>query len=311
MKRVIQVSLVVLFVPIVELVLFRLWLRFGLQLRLGLPGFVDYDLLLPSLFTFLVFGTLLNFRRPLQPEFQRNTAAVHLVLATSFAVLSGAFRPLEGSIGFLPMITLWTSVLCATVVTGFFLFVPFEYFKMHPDRWLVVPCLLAATSVVMVKHLYPAVWPWYGVATAQGICSALQLLDPLGSCHWASPYYLGMNFMKIEVLFGPPCSGADGLILFLVGFSAFALRDGTTLRKMLTIFVLGFCFTYFLNVLRVVLIFCLSRGVGILLGNNGAEINTLVFFFHTHAGWFLYALGWGLFFWVLRGWKASEFAWGM
>ncbi|GEM_PF-4663893 len=300
-RRAAIVSLATLLPPVLELLIFRIWLRFGIGLRLGLPGFVDFDLMFPALFSFVALGVLLYQQRPVEPEIQWPAVTINILLAFTFAALCFEFRPLELSLGATAIRALWVANLVAMTMSAFFLFIPISYLLRHPLRWLVIPSALIASTIVMVKHLYVAVWPWFGVASVQGVCQTLQSLQGGTVCSWNSPYYFAIKHQQIKVLFGPPCSGTDGLLLFLIGFCTFLALDSKGLSRTRTffVFILGIGYALLLNIARVVSIFLLSQAVNNYYGDNQIGMNILVGFFHLHAGWILYAVGWSAFFWAL------------
>jgi exosortase/archaeosortase family protein len=300
-RRAAIVSFATLLPPVLELLIFRVWLRFGIGLRLGLPGFVDFDLVFPALFSFVALGGLLYQQRPVELSIQWPVVSINLFLALAFATLCFEFRYLELSIGPTAIRALWIANLVAMTLSAFFFFIPLTYLIRHPLRWLVIPSALIASTMVMVKHLYIAVWPWFGVASVQGVCHILESLQGGTVCSWNSPYYFAIKHQQIKVLFGPPCSGTDGLLLFLIGFSTFLALDSKGLSRTRTflVFILGIVYALFLNVARVVSIFLLSQTVNNYFGEEKIGMNILVGFFHLHAGWILYAVGWSAFFWAL------------
>ena len=79
-RRAAIVSLATLLPPVLELLIFRIWLRFGIGLRLGLPGFVDFDLMFPALFSFVALGVLLYQQRPVEPEIQWPAVTINICL---------------------------------------------------------------------------------------------------------------------------------------------------------------------------------------------------------------------------------------
>jgi exosortase/archaeosortase family protein len=306
-KRAVAVSLAVLILPLVEIGIFRFWLRYGLELRLGLPGFVDYDLLLPSAFSFMLFVFILLREKPVQLEVQLPNLNLNGLFVLAFGAMSSNYRAAEMSIGTPFTQALWTGLLIAMVISAFSVWVPFSYVLGHARRWVIVPCLLMASTIVIVKHWYTSVWPWFGVASANSVCSILQSIDGVTKCAWNSPEFLSIRHPQMRLLVGPPCSGTDCLLLFLIGFTMFIAMESKTLSRSRTLFVFfaGVGFAFFLNIFRIVSIFYLSLGANSVFGSKTLGLNFFVQFFHMHAGWVLYAIGWTGFFLVVYRLKDS------
>lgn len=306
-RRAMLVSLAVLMVPAVELLFFRIWLRHGLELRLGLPGFVDYDVILPSVFAFALFAFVLLRERPVELNMSLPNLNLNTLFALAFGALSYSFRSAETSLGADATLALWVTLLIGMIVSALAVLVPFSYVLSHPRKWVALPCLMIASTVVIVNHLYTAAWPWFGVASAESVCSVLQAIDGQTKCSWGSPYYYGIRNGAMRIMFGPPCSGTDGLLLFLVGFTLFLTLQKTTVSryKAVGIFFVGVAFAFVLNVTRVVAIFQLSTLMNAWFGNPKLGLVLFVEFFHSHAGWLLYAVGWTAFFGTLSQFRES------
>lgn len=301
-KRAAAVSLAVLVLPVVELALFRFWLHYGLELRLGLPGFVDYDVILPSLFAFTLFMFLLSTEEPIEPEMQLPNLNLNLLFAFAFGAFSYSYHAAEAALGTMATAGIWTALLAGMIISGLSVMVPFSYVLNNPRRWVAFPCLFIASTVVLVKHVYTAVWPWFGVASAEAVCSVLQTIDGATKCGWSSEYYFSIKHPAMKILFGPPCSGTDSLMIFLVGFSLFLAMERLPISrtKTLCVFFVGVAYALFLNVARVVSIFFLSIAAGNYFDSKKLGLTIFVQFFHLHAGWVLYAIGWSFFFMTLH-----------
>lgn len=290
----------VLVLPAVELLLFRLWLRYGLELRLGLPGFVDYDLVLPCVISFFFFSWLLQKERRAVPTLQVANLLTNLVFVMAFAFVSAFFGALDIALGRAGVVLLWTSLLGGMVLTAFSVWVPFSYLVSHPRRWLLVPGVASASSMVLIKHLYPKTWPYFSSVAAPAICSTIQAFEPMTQCRWQSSSHFRIAHPYLQVQFGPPCSGMESLLVFLVGFAVFLAMDTSRLKALrsLYFFLGGILLALGMNIARVAGIFLLSLWGNKILGPVNYGTDFLVTFFHLHLGWVFYGLVWGAFFYL-------------
>lgn len=288
--RSLRTSILILALPVSELFFFRWFLHSVLNLRFGLPGFVDNDLILPGFFAFTVWIFLLSQDSPLRMSVQRTTLTAHCLLLFFFTIWNLDFSSLEWILGFSVAITVWITLLASMVVTGLFAFVPISAILANRNRITVFPCTLIALSVAVLKNLYTATWPWFGALSAQSSCTILKTLESKTTCFWQNPYYLHIRFPGIRAYVGPPCSGLDALMLFLVAFGIFTAFQGNRLRVLRATgyFLAGIAFTFGLNVVRIVGIFMMSHWLNRLYPARRIGLEVFVEFFHLHMGWLLY-----------------------
>jgi exosortase/archaeosortase family protein len=178
-------------------------------------------------------------------------------------------------------------------VSAFFVRIPPSHLFRNRNWPGILPSFLIADSLVIVKQLYESTWPYFGVASAQTICSVLHQLDSQAVCRWANPKALALMHPQINVLIGPPCSGVDVFFLFLIASCVYLVVD--TERPSFWfgagILIGGVATAFLLNVVRVVSIFTLSLLANRVFGSATLGMDIFVGFFHAHAGWVIYTLG--------------------
>jgi len=101
----------------------------------------------------------------------------------------------------------------------------------------------------------------------------------------------GLAIQGFQVNIYKPCSGVEGMTLFLFVYIAYLMVDWHTVSKMRALFVglLGILAMYLANVIRIYLIMALGFEVFQHMGMAAAS--TLVLrYFHGNVGWFLYGV---------------------
>ena len=100
-------------------------------------------------------------------------------------------------------------------------------------------------------------------------------------------YSLSMGGFQVQIY--EPCSGIEGITLFIFVYLAYLLVDWSVVRKVraLCIGLSGILIMYGANVLRIYLIMVLGFEVFERMG-AAAAYTLVVRYFHGHVGWFLY-----------------------
>jgi exosortase/archaeosortase family protein len=305
MGRVFRLCFGVLVLPVSEVYFFR-WLfhRPFLNIRPGLPGFVDADLVLPGFFASLFLVFLLDRERPLRLVWDFRYGVLNFFAVAVFAGLSLGYPQAAGG-GF------WWLVFMGMVITGLWVRLPPRELFANRHWPAVIPCAFIASSLIWVKRLYEGAWPIFGVASAETVCSVLRQWDNQTRCRWVNPQALALIHPEIKALFGPPCSGVDALFLFLITTSVYVAIDPKRMNTWQTaaLFLGSVATAFALNVLRTVSIFVLSLGVNSLWGSQELGMDVFVAFFHAHAGWCIYSFGAIAYFYGVERIRQRSMVW--
>lgn len=281
----------ILSIPIFELLFLRLFLHIGLGLRLGFPGFTDYELLFPAPLGFLAFIMALEQEERISLSFQPlyallNLCFVALFLALNFLISLYDF-PMSAS-----FYVSWWSLLILVVASGFFIYLDPQAIFKNPGFWTIIPSLVMVFAVVIY-------FKWGGNLWGEGIKNLGWLLksslglfgaDSIG-VHWGRRF-IQLRHPILVVHVGQGCAGFDGVLFFLAAFSIFS----TLKRKILSAHnwvlacILGIFWFIALNVFRIIFLFSLGI-VSMKIWGSSLGHSLVMGYFHTHSGYILYAFG--------------------
>ncbi|NBV50603.1 hypothetical protein EBR78_05215 [bacterium] len=283
--------------PIFELVLLRWFQHAFLKLKLGFPGFTDYELLLPAPLAWIAFTLALEQAIPIKFTWSWRRTFLHGFFLGAFLLVNIFYPSLEPKLG-LHTLTVWWSVLLLVVLSAFGLFVSLgEVFK-NPNRWAIIPCAIMAFSLVLNLKFGAELWT--------------HLLSPLEEMvkhflMWAGldqilvmalkKKFLWVQHPQLSILIGQGCSGLDGILFYISAFVIFSCLNWSrfSVQGWMLSFAYGILFFVLLNVLRIVFlfvagIFCV-RYVGAQRG-----LSWISGIFHVHAGYLFYGLGLAAYF---------------
>ncbi len=96
----------------------------------------------------------------------------------------------------------------------------------------------------------------------------------------------------VDVLIFAPCSGLEGILFFVMVFSALLIYDGKVYSRsrILLGYFLGMIYMLFLNLIRIIAFVMVSVWAAEKWGTTVGE-KILTDFFHSNAGWFFYLIG--------------------
>jgi len=213
-----------------------------------------------------------------------------LLLGVLFrASLPHAFWPRAGF--FVSVLILLCSIVCY--------WIPSQYFRLHPNKWLAVPFVLSGLSVAFLQVIPDPLWGALVSEMGESVCPWLQpfLID--GYCRVtntsvasASGYAIRLTHSFFAFDIGKGCSGLDGLSVFnsffivIVGF----YRKYFTALTLTLAASAGMLWFVFLNGLRILLI---VNGTALINRYFGADAAVKWGFglFHSHIGWVVYLVG--------------------
>ena len=288
MRPVLFKAFKLLSLPVLELVFLRFFLKHTLSLRLGFPGFTDYELFLPAPLGFLAFFFALQKEKPISFLFSQKKLFLHLGFLILFLGLS-TFLKANFSSG---SVLLWWVLLALVITSAFLLFVDVKALLRNKALWSLFPSLLMVFSMVIFfkwggnlfensiflwGNSLKAVFSFLGIETVK-VYSFSKLVQ--------------INHPQWAIHIGRGCSGFDGILFYLGAFGIFCplffkMFKASTwgLFLLLGVFLFGV-----LNFFRIVLLFCLGLFLMHFFAKEEAIKLTLTLF-HAHLGYLLYALG--------------------
>ncbi|NBX76859.1 MAG: hypothetical protein EBQ92_09915 [Proteobacteria bacterium] len=280
-------ALIMMALPVIELVGLRLYFHQVLGLKLGFPGFTDFELILPAPLGFFALLLALEKAKKLDLKFQPLALILNLISVSCFVAVTLS----QG------LSILWLALLLTTIVSAFCVCIRPKDVYQNPNVWALGPSLIMVFSLVLYMKYGESLW-LSTVSYLEGLIKGVLALmgNDLVEVS-AFRNRMRIHHPVITVYLGQGCGGFDGLLFFLAAFSIFAPLNWE-LFKPLTWFkncVLGLFFFLILNAIRIVSLFSLGVIAGQWWGRDFA-LKVIMGVFHTHMGYLLYAFGIGLFF---------------
>lgn len=297
-------GILILIPPLAELFIFRLFLLPAWGLKIGFPGFTDYELFFPALLGFGAFLWSLNQESPLQVRFVPTNFLVHLAVLILFFFVNHSHVFFNASLFY----SVWWLLLIALVITSFALFLPLKPL-LRTDRLLsLLPALCMVFSLVIYFKWGGNLFESSIELWARGLESLVRLFNLSAINIYPFSNMVQIHHPMWTVHVGRGCAGFDSLIFFLGAFALFApIYWKSHSLSYWTIFLLaGLALSLFLNFLRIILLF----SVGIFLMRWLPQKNAIgitLNLFHIHLGYLLYGLGFATYFRFILALK--PFAW--
>jgi len=286
--------------PFVELLLVRWGWHQVLGPNVLVLGFHQTDVL-PG----IVVGTGVLFwlyyrTAPFALSFQKYGALFHAIVVALFALHTTYFDAFTVSSSPRVSALLQLSFFAVTLYSSLFVWVPLDQWKTryeanHRPTLAVLTGILCLTAYPFVIEFY-----WHNLATWVGSCVAYALnfvgLDV--RYHMGQSLILQHKALTARIM--KPCSGLEGIFLFLFAFTlVWGFDQGRlSLRRRLFAYAAGVLFMFSLNVARIVAFFIFSVTVARTPLGGGPE-RTMKALFHSGVGVVLYLVGITLFLMVV------------
>lgn len=280
-------SLILMALPILELVGLRYCLHHILGLRIGFPGFTDFELILPAPLGFFAFVLALEKAKKLDLKLQPLALVVNLVALSAFIGVNLIQGPTA----------LWLTLLLITIISAFSVWVRPQDIYKNPNIWALGPSLLMVFSLVLYMKYGESLW-LSTVSYLEGLLKTV--LAGLGNDLIEVSSYrqrMRIHHPVVTIYLGQGCGGFDGILFFLAAFSIFAPLNWELFRArnwFLACFS-GVILFIGLNAIRILSLFSLGVVAGRWWGREAA-LKVIMGVFHTHLGYLLYAFGIVLFF---------------
>lgn len=299
-------ALWLLLLPLAEYIGLRFFQHGVLNLRVGWPVGTDYDLALPLIWVH-VFGLVFLFVG-VKPEIklQKKTFLLNLV---SFAVLffltdliAATGWRIEGLLK-----GVWAFSCAAVFLSAYFCFLSPRYFLSHPKK-KIIPLLVGLTfSMFLFRWGFGGVWHYLAEPTGEMLrLIALPLVGAKVSPTFnASQDILLIPTKEITLLIGRGCSGGEGLLVFLLCCTGFALHSRKrSLNQWLLFIPLGIFTLLALNVARLSLLLF----IGVFLVRAGIYSREFfLFWIHANLGWLLYVCAMYPLFYLFANFETGAF----
>jgi hypothetical protein len=145
---------------------------------------------------------------------------------------------------------------------------------------------LFAALFFITKPLFQHHWQGLSYSTAY-LVSALLKLSYSAVSFTPQDYGLAVQGFRVNIY--EPCSGVEGITLFVCSYVSYLMVDWPLVRKGIAFAagLLGIVAMYLANVLRIYAIMVLGFEVSQRMGIEAAY-TLVVRYFHAHIGWFLY-----------------------
>jgi len=286
--------------PFIEFLILRYLFSHVFLIPIGFPlGFVDADLVIPTLVGVTFFLYLKTHDGSIQLAFRKKELLGHLVLLTAFFVftMQGANRiHAEGAIRYA-----WFSLAIVTFISALTPWIGAVAILKNPFSFLSSLSL----GLYKVLSLWMPLAKVFTYVSGKMTAGFLSLATPqvefsMGDFLGPTTEFVKISTPALALAIGRGCSGVEGFCIFAVLF--ILLRQARVLNtgflQTLNFFLLGVPLVLLLNTVRLTLTYfamrvCLAQfGVESVFRGVGSSI-------HTHLGWVLYTVGFYYYFrWV-------------
>lgn len=283
-------AIAVMALPVLELILLRFYFHDFLNLRIGFPGFTDYELLLPAPMGFFAFFIALETAQSAKLHFTKLWFGIHCIVISVFVLAT------QSGVSY----GIWIMGLVATILSAFLVFWNPKQILANPNFWAIGPSCVMVFSLVLYMKYGSKLWQ---LAIHQMEWILREFLSFTGNevvQVSVTKKELHLYHPLVKLRLGQGCGGFDGIFFFLSALSIFAPLNWRLFRAKtwLLIGFLGTIFFMVLNVLRILVLFSLGIAGSLILGQEKG-ISLMISIFHAHLGYLLYATGMALFFFTL------------
>ena len=279
---------IVLFFPFCQLIFLRFFLHSVLGLRVGFPGFTDYELFFPAPLGFIAFLIALEQEKTIQVAFRFQGLVLNSILLFLFIGLSYFHTVFPANSNYF----LWWLTLVAMLISAFFVWIEPKSVFLNKNFWTLIPSLIMVFSLVIYFKWGNLIWSSMLKPLEWGVRELLAL-----SGNELIRSYAGRRFLQVQhplwtVHVGQGCGGFDALNLFSSAYTIFSTLMAREIKASVLVFywLVGVVFFWGLNICRILVIFSLGIYCIRLFGKNEGSRWALGLF-HSHSGYVLYTLG--------------------
>lgn len=263
-------------------------------------GFHQTDVLPGILLGIAVLFWLYHQHSPFTLSFQKRGATFHAVVAGLFALHMLYFDPFTVSASPRVSALLLLSFFAVTLFSSLFVFVPVAQWKEryvvnHRPTLSVLAGILCLTSYPLIVEYY-----WHSLASMVG-SSVTWTLNAIGlDVRYSMGKSLILQHRELTARLMKPCSGMEGIFLFLFAFTlTWGFDKGRlSLRRRIAAYAAGVLFMFSLNVARIVAFFVFSVSVSHSALGRGPE-QQIIALFHSGVGLAFYLIGIVAFLWAV------------
>jgi hypothetical protein len=283
-----------LFLPIAELLALRIWLHSYLDFRPGLPGFVDYDLVLPVP---LAWAAFLWLSRDLgwNVRFAKRSLFIN-ILFVAFFVGSCLLSSTDGLKTPLSTLIFW-SLAVGVALSATDVFFPVQQIFRRQRLLLLAVSAVAGLSLVILKGTFSYQWTQFERLSADTSCAILTSVSKTGGCQWFQDGHLLIFLGSISAFIGSHCAGGDAMVLMICCLILFSAKKGPAAGGLLTslAWLVGLIFAFGMNQFRILFMLVSASYLSEVVGPVRAN-HIFLSLFHIHTGWILYAIGLAVYF---------------
>jgi exosortase/archaeosortase family protein len=194
----------------------------------------------------------------------------------------------------LSLLTSYVSVFFILLLSFFVFFTSIFYFidlnLVFKHRFKFLFLLPLSFVIVVYPVLNDFAWMYLCSSTCRLASSVINLLG-FDNVSIINNLTLSCPLFKISIY--SPCSGLEGVLMFVTAFSIFLLQLNDDLLKSKSVFLgyfIGIYYMYFLNIVRIVSYFIFGMSVAETSG-SGDGAKAIIKLYHSNVGWLLYFIG--------------------
>lgn len=292
-------ALLLLALPLSEVAALRWYVHSKLGLHLGWSGATDYDFILPIPIAFIALIIALERDRRCEPHLRKGILSLNAVAILAFLTVNYSFDWLS-LVSPVLFPSLWFGLATLIVMTAFTAFTGFEFYLNNRYRYAFLPCALVGSSIYLLNNYFGFLWESTAFLTSQAVCHSSRWLLSDIACYFNPPKQMVVSHPNLTIAITAGCGGLEGLFVFSFLFVLFSTLTLPLLsaRSWIVAYVFGLFFVFFLNIVRIGSIFAVAVTFD-RFGLRKEGVKLLTAFFHTNAGWVIYAVGIGAYFWTL------------
>ncbi len=291
-QHVIVQGLALFALPLIELFFIR-WAWHGILGRnIFSVGFYQTDVLPGMTVGVAVLFWLYHKTGAFVPGPQKFGLLLHLAVSAIFALQISLFDPFTVAVGAKASSYILLALFAATLMSSLLVLVPFSEWKL---RFVANK---RPTLAVLLGIFFLAIYPfiinyyWKHIARLVGVCvyHALNLLGM--DVRYQMGHTLFLQHRVLTAQFMKPCSGLEGIFLFLFAFTiVWGFDKGRlSLQKRIAAYAGGVLFMFSLNIARIVAFFAFSIGLSRTSLDRRPEV-MLRALFHSGVGLAFYLVG--------------------
>jgi exosortase/archaeosortase family protein len=295
-----QLVLLLSFVLLVgETLLFRFLTHAALGSNISKIGMYARDVYMPLFIGCLLGCNLLLKQGKVRARFSVLALGINLICLLAAATLCILHQAGHYPISHEAFVALLMASVFGGLVSCFTIWMDFHPF-IHAARRNPLRCILgvgAVGSLVAYVSILEKNWFWLIQVTGHSVYFVLRALGVQANLSDMT-YAVGIRHPLLSASINMSCAGMEGMVFLFFAICLYFAATGVPVSafKFLLISLLGTVFMFFVNIVRIVLFFCVSAWMNLQGFSGGAFFS---FAFHQNIGWLLYLLAIAFFIYRL------------